>query len=858
MAVTYVLLRHYRDNVLDPANEHELEWSSFVEWLVGLGHEARGAAGEPEEDFKLGFRGASRPTTWLPVEVGWDRPLGGDEADWDFRARHGDETELRRRCNAAVSRSPAVVVLDIDTQSEDDWEALCAALEEEGLDAVAYSTYSHGRDPRVVKVRLIVRASRSYATDEIRRVRRGAGRVLGTTIDPSCVDPARLFFLPAAHPSRLDKAFFRVWAGGGELDVDAVLRETPETSSEAARRVEIQLGVWDGRAADDDDKLRAEIELCMWCDDIQIQAGGNYRRFTEQATFKFGGYIAAGALELEDVRQRMYRAYDEALHKNDDDRTAGYRRKQIDTGLSQGARRPRLPFTEEQEKQIAEAADKAAYEVLMAQLTSQRPAAEVGLEEARARSWSFLDKARYDTLHVDCSTVGTGKSYVLARVAAKRARSGLLTVIQTQEHAVGAQTRDELHRQDPGVLSVHLYSAASPPPNAPPDHKCPRLAEEPELSELIYDFDTPLRKICGSACERKETCPALAAAVERGKRLREAQVVFVSQAGVGQVRDWLEDGAALLTDEQPPPLRQITVPAEDVAELHEADHILGLSLEWTERIAKLVEDVLDGADPDEWSCAEDFPISLEGIRALRDPKDRQRLRSAARVYTLCQRRKVKVLPSGAMEGFLETEAHRALLDAREAVLVDATPLLAALPRELELHRQHVADPPGVPITRQLVYRAKAGSGALYGEDWVNERVVEAAVNRALDAHPGQWLFVTFKRVREWLEARPGLGRGRMQLAHFGAVRGKNTWKGVDGIYTLGTPRFDREAMLQALLGRSFVDTEWVYLAAAELEQAFGRGRHVSRSTPLLMMCEGSLAPLSWHDRNASIVARHEE
>lgn len=857
MTVSYVLLRHYRDNVLDPAQEYEIEWAAFVDWLIGQGHEVRGEPGEPEEDFKLGFRGASRPTTWLPVEIGWDRPLGGDEADWDFRARHGDDTELRRRCNAAVSRSPAWVVLDIDTQTAEEWAELCSTLEDEGLDAVAYSTYSHGKDPRTVKVRLVVRASRPYPTEEIRRVRRGAGRVLGTTIDPSCVDPARLFFLPAVAPPRVSEAFFRKWEGGNALDVDAVLRDTPETASEAARRVEIQLGVWDGRPADEDDKLRAEIELCSWCDDIQVQAGGNYRRFTEQATFKFGGYIAAGALELEYVRKRMYAAYDEALHRNEDDRTTAYRRKQIDTGLTQGARRPRLPFTEEQEKQIEQAVDKAAYEVLMAQLTSQRPAREVGLEEARAASWGFLDKPRYEALHVDCSTVGVGKSFVLARVAAKRAKAGLLTVVQTQEHAVGAQTREELHRRDPGVRSVHLYSAASPPPNAPPEHRCPRLAEEPELSELIYDFDTPLRKICGSACERKETCPALAAAVERGKALREAQVVFVSQAGVGQVRDWLEDGAALLTDEQPPPLRQITISAEDVAALHEAEHILGLSLEWTERIARLVEDVLDGKDPDEWSCVDDFPVSIEGIRALKDPKDRQRLRAAARFYTLCQRRKVKVLPSGAVEGFLVTEAHQALLDARESVLVDATPLLAALPRDLQLHRQHVADPPGVPITRHMVYRAKAGSSALYGEDWVNERVVEAAVNRALDAHPGEWLFVTFKKVREWLEARPGLLRRRMHLAHFGAVRGKNQWKGVDGIYTLGTPRFDRESMLQALLGRDFVDTEWVYLASAELEQAFGRGRHVSRTAPLLMVCEGSLAPLGWHDQNCKIVAREE-
>lgn len=854
MSVSLIRLKHFRDNVLDAEHEHEFEeWGDFVDELVATGHELRGEEGEPEDDYKLGFRGSRARTTFLPVTVDWEQPLGDAEADWAFRDRHGADTELRRRCNMIVSGSPAWIILDIDTQTTDEWEELQAVLREEELDALAYSSYSHGKNPEIVKIRLIIRASRAYGRDEIKRVRRGAGRALGTVIDPSCTDPARIFFLPATHPSREELAFFQSFNGGKTLDVDAILRDTPETANEAATRMEIQLGVWDGRQADDDDKLRAEIELGMWVDDVAVQAGGNYRAFCEQATYKFGGYIAAGALDLETTRERMYRGYDEALHRNEDDRSTEYRRKQIDTGLKQGARRPRLPFTEEQQKQIEMAVDKAAFEVLSAQLSSQRPAREVPLEEARESCWNFLDREHYEAMHVDASTVGVGKSFVFARVAAKRARSGLLTVIQTQEHAVGAQTREELVRRDPGVKSVHLYSAASPPPNAPADHKCPRLAEEPELSELIYDFDTPLRKICGTACERKETCPALAAAKKRGEALREAQVVFVSQAGIGQVSDWLEDGAALLTDEQPAPLKQVSIPGPMVDILEDIEHIPGLDLAWSERISNLVKDVRAKREPDEWQCLDDFPVSIEGIRALSKPEDRQLLRAASRLYLLCQRRKVRLLPGGGIEGFLVTQAHQAMLDARESVLVDATPLLGALPKDLRLHRQHVRDPEGVPITRRMLYRAKAGSSAMYGEGWVNERVVTAAVNRALDAHPGEWLFVTFKAVREWLEQHPGLLRRRMQLAHFGAVRGKNTWKNVDGIYTLGTPRFDRESMLQALLGREFVDSEWLYLASAELEQAFGRGRHVSRATPLLMMCEGSLAPLSWHLDNCKVV-----
>lgn len=845
--IRFTLLHHFRDNVLDAVNEREYEdWKDFCKWIISEGHELRGTkAGEDESLLKNGLRGANRFTVMLPADPKWDDPDFSDDKDYEFIDRRSDN--VIRRCNANIEGAQAFVVLDLDDLTVEEHEELTDRLED--YDALQYSSWSHGKTEGIVKVRVIVRLDADHPAEVMARVRRGAAAVLGVRNDGQTCAPSNLFFLPSTHPSRSDKAFF-IQHGGDALTVEECLDAAPETAKEVRRRMQRELGLsdYDGRPATDEDRTQALARLDRWCLSLSYKMPGeSLRVLTEQGTYNIGRFVGARALDMESTRQRMHEALKELVERIGDDQSIDHRLGQIDTGLTQGAARPLLPASKEQEAEIADGETEAD---VTFQLRAHRPTGTVTLDEARKASFSFGLGTERGSLRVDASSAGTGKSYNIAKVASSFARRGLVCVVQTQENSVGAQTRAVL---DPDVSSVQLYSPLSPPNTAPASHKCPRYDE---LAETCREFTIPLRKMC-ARCPLADTCEALAAHKERSQAMHDAQVVFVSQAGIGQVADLLRDGAVLFTDEQPTPVQSSRLSREFLELVAGEGFVPFAPPDIAEMLAAVARQALggpparDAMPEDEWYVSVDTLVQLE-------PEERHIVRKAQVLWD-CHLgvRQGSIVPDG-LEVWTDTASHTAMV-TYGGLLCDATPFYPALPRDAVLLKQNVED--SAPIRRIMRVCKGLGSGGILPDGEVNGDKVMFSVRRALAYKAKRTLFITFTAAHRWLEENRAAydlpDEHALAFAHFGATRGKNTWKDYDCVYIFGSPRFDKKQLIKRYVeGEEAVKAEWRAAAAREQEQALARVRNVSRKEPCIMVCESDIVPTSWFDESPGLEIEH--
>ncbi len=860
--VRLVLLRHAKDNVLDPEQQLEMEWEDFCSWLQEEGHEVRGIAGEPERfegEFKEGTRGATRPAGMVLADPRWGHPAMDDDVDIDFIERKGED--VLRRAKRNFDGACGVVAIDLDDLSVEEHVALRERLRR--FDAVEYSTYSHGKKAGIVKLRLIVRLDREQAVGEVSRVRRGAGLLLDVRVDTQTIDISRIFYRPAAHPDRAEQAFIYVHSGGDALCVDACLAEAPVTEHEILASKEL---VWDGiTPASHHEQMLARAELDDWLARCSRMTGDeSKRKWLLQRTMRFGSYILSGCLPGEETRQRMHARVRELMEHAwaGDDHSVEYRLAQIDKGLSD-AKVGLLPVdkvaavaamvTEQAETlgvspEITEKLVALSGEARRA-LIANTPDELVDLEVARKRSFDFGMGLERGTLRVDSSSAGTGKSYNIAKIASAHARAGRLVVIQTRENIVAAQTKEQV---DPDVACVQLYSPLRPPvPFVPESHRCRRADELAYLAEA----GRPVRSVC-TKCPFNEACPALDAHRERLEKLGSASVVFVSQAGIGQARELLEEqGALLISDEQPD-----TGEWDDISDETLERFAAGERIPWVPAhgkfdvsglLAGVAQACLGRGELQEYRD-EEFEIPSEAWKDLPE-SDKDTLRIGRKLWEVFTRDRQFSRIDGKTRLWKLDKAYQALL-SYGGLLCDATPFRPAFPRDMHIEelRQHVRD--SAPVKRASVWCPnRTGSSALYPEGVVDRRRVEETLERvrfyAQRERAKSILLVTFKAVRVWLDSHREevqLPAG-MEVAHFGAVRGKNAWKDFDLIYVFGTPRFDRKALLEHLLKDTVrVREEWARCAAAELEQAIARLRPVSRATPCTMVCESEVVPWSWY------------
>jgi hypothetical protein len=522
---------------------------------------------------------------------------------------------------------------------------------------------------------------------------------------------------------------------------------------------------------------------------------------------------------------------------------------------------------------------------LQDQLASARPQAEaVGVERAVELLVEDIREAvASNEPNVIIYPAGTGKSFASAKIITESADAGEKVIYSTQEHRVAAQTL-KLLPAHVRARTVHIHS---PLLQVGDDPACQRAEE---LSERVFDFGLSLLGSVCPKCPFRDSCGALEAARDRAARLPDAQVVFVSHAGIRQAIKPDTVGIKLIVDEMPGSFEELSLGAKELAsaataplaaaELVSAAAAREIARAWA--ACEAPGDVRVGGralGPALDVAAAEGRLRLRE-RARISPAERKALHAADVVMRLAAYQmagnKVCGLSDPAREGvwaMIPDPCQQALID-HGGTLLSATPLMPALPG-FRVRECQVTD--GARVRRVMVLRGGRGSGALtrnYYDDIIGARairerdpgelpgvpwfVVDEAINRAL-AEADRYgpdervLFCTFKSIADLLRARTDDPRmARVRVAHFGALRGKNDW--MEGqpdecsvVYCLGAPRFALKPTLVALgLHGEAADQAWVQYAAGELAQAEGRLRLPRRTKPCSVMIEGDVAPSTWY------------
>jgi len=481
---------------------------------------------------------------------------------------------------------------------------------------------------------------------------------------------------------------------------------------------------------------------------------------------------------------------------------------------------------------------------------------------------------------------GTGKSHASAIVMTEVARAGHRIAYSTQEHSVAHETMMKLPA-DVRARAVHIHS---PLVQVGHDPVCQRAEE---LKERVFDFGVSLMGDICPKCPHRAECPALAQARARQKAVDDASVVFVSHAGISQVFGLDADGRMkgadlqLIVDEMPGAFEEVECDGDSLKKLAEGVLMPSAHPSAARVVQEIARAWLAGEEPGDvyWALGGSrlgnavelarewgrFSIR-EGARPK--PLERALLGAADAVMRLCVHKseghKLKGIenPAKGISAMLPNACHEALIQ-KKGVLLSATPLMAALPG-FNVKSVQVKD--GAKVRRVMVLRTGRGSKALTKSYWnydlgawrraekpelgipwpVVDEALERACREADKYECKNVLFVTFKPVADALRLDTSRCQaGRVKVAHFGAVRGKNDW--MEGrehecsvVYCLGAPRF---AVLPTLVQLGLVgeaaEQAWVAYAAGELTQAEGRLRLPRRTKPCTVFVEGDVAPLSW-------------
>ena len=806
-----------------------------------------------------------------------------------------------KRCNAGVDKLTAVI-LDSDCADIGQLEAVCSALSARGLAYWCHSSYSHRKPGKLHKgsgqaaewdcFRIILPLSRHVDPEEYRVLvpalfgnevpadpahyeaevvgkflenKAGVERAASPRgFDPTSNQPARAYFVPGTDPTLAEHAVFAV-AQGEPIDANAVLRR-PGTRAAWARRAR----TYSTPTAAAVGALR-DVVAAFQARGVHLGSEGHagWRRAacpvcapdgkqnSPSFTVRANGEHIEAFCHSSDCIRRPRAQFFEAL------------------GLSTDGR-----FSAPDELQIE----------IEEQLSSQVPAEAVPVAEAVERLVVDIREAveaREPTVIV--YPAGSGKSRAAATILAERVRAGYRIAYATAEHRVAAETRAYL---PPDVLarSVHVHS---PLVQVGDGAVCARADE---VRDRVFNYGVSLLgKIC-PRCPLRDGCQAHAEATKRHKDVAAASIVFVSHAGIDQVFGMDKDGqlkgtdTELIVDEMPSTYESVEVSASQLRYLATADlHCAAPTI--ARVVRELARAWLAGEEPGQvtWGPTNTplggaMELAAEWGRlvvredARPESRDHAELEAADALVRLAAHKAsggtVKGLEQRGAAGLtaMLPDACHAALVRRRGTLLTATPLMAALPG-FQVRACNVQD--GAPVRRIMVPKGGRGSKALTTSYWNEElgrrerRVprdgeapgipwpaVDGAVMRALKLaegySPPRVLVCSFKKVADALRADLSRWGGRIEVAHYGAVRGLNNY--MEGrpqecsvVLLLGAPRFNTLPTLMELgLTGEAADQAWRQFAAGEMTQAEGRLRLPRRTKPCAVICEGDVAPSTWH------------
>ncbi len=821
------------------------------------------------------------------LEVFGDCPAESKDAQQLFGAARYKEGH--RRGNAGIN-SVCAAVLDCDCADVGELDRISSSIAAQGLAFIAYTAWSHRRPEKKAETgktgpfdsfRIIIPYSRELSPAEHSALlpalfgrevpadpahyAEEARGVLVTTPsgkqraskprgwDPVCSRPAQAYYVPSVYSS------VDVYTGRA-LDVDAILARP--TTARPSIRTERQF------FAPDLDGIHALARVVSELSKTRDIEAPQYQGWQRAACPS----CAPGGSQRSPSFTVRANGNGVDLHCH-----AGCTRSEILSALSL---RSDGIF----------AAPSSLRLMLDEQLSVQTPRSDaVPVDVAAAKLVVDIREAVVDRKPAIIQYgAGVGKSFASAIVMTEHARNGYKIAYATQEHVVAGETRNLLP-PDVKARSVHIHSALI---QVGTDPVCQRADE---LKERVFEFGVSLLGSICPKCQFRETCAAKAAATERAKLIEEASVVFVSHAGIGQLfGEGKGHDLQLIVDEMPGTYKQVSVSRHDLKLLARGTRMSCADASIEKVVGVIARAWIVGLKPGlvSWHHAtqpmgDAAALALEwGRLRLRDgcvptAAERPLLKAADSVIRLCawQAQGGTLMGLGRGEqgdiaAMLPDAAHEALVD-RGGVLLSATPLMPALPG-FKLRECEVLD--GAKVTRKMVLRSGRGSGALtssYYDDRTGVRrrrerepgerpgipwpVIDEALERAhIEAEKydcKRVLFVSFKSVIDALRSRGGYRVNNTELAHYGALRGKNDWqekaaKECSVVYLLGAPRFAvMPTLIQLGLNGQAADQAWVAYAAGELTQAEGRLRLPRRTKPCTIFVEGDVAPSTWHAEN---------
>lgn len=504
-------------------------------------------------------------------------------------------------------------------------------------------------------------------------------------------------------------------------------------------------------------------------------------------------------------------------------------------------------------------------------------------DEAGERMLVDLRRGR-DGVTLVCAEPGVGKTHAVRKLAAERAaasgKAHRRTGIAVPTNELAKQITRDL--RDAGVKVVRVFG----PLSVRKADGSPVCAFAGIAAHLANGGLSVRKELCdgrGRPCQYAETCPARA-----GEDADEdAAVVVGTHAKIGEISDWAGSTGIVAVDEPPSVLETATL---RLADLEHAWEMLGAfddafargarpalaAALWWMRLGECGRGSLRrcielGERPDllAEAGASDSVEAASGAGRLKLKMESAFRARTTPAYAEAVGRAAKTLRQ-FLSGLLQEDAVASLEQDGEERSLGLTLLrddmaeclrregqCLVLSADVELYRPHVRKIVGYePPIR--VYRAR--EPVEVDRVWVRVKTNKRTVLKGgePDARELQRGLALAARARVACEnaaivsykgARPELERQAAPfgtpVGHYGALRGLDAWKGLDGIITIGDPwpnlgEVRRE--VEWLDDGTTLDERAEDIVRAELEQVHGRLRLPRRTRPATLIHVGTVQP----------------
>jgi hypothetical protein len=701
-----------------------------------------------------------------------------------------------RRTKENVRGASAVVCIDSDGLSQAQAEAFWAAVQRRGLKAVAYSSHSNGKEGKPgCRFRALFLADREQTEDEIQKARLGLGEMFGkllgvspdAVVDKRATSSAHLFHWPRYDESRKQHVF--VWHSDGPNTV--VIDELVANAPQAIETTHIPLDELvrgDSRQVDAAQEAVSDIAgRIRMCD-------SSLRRYTAQATFKLGRYIAAGLLNEKAVLDELGAALvAQRANYGDNLCTLGERKAQLVEGLRDGIRRgPAWPLDghKDDEGRIVLKAPRVMTNIerLKETLLEQTPSKLYSAAEARDEIIRVLSEPipMQPEVHLVHVSTGAGKTWSARQVATQRAQRGQVTVIATEQHKLLRQIRMDLEQVG---TKPFVYHSSFQPTEVTGGPSCLRLNEPPVLAVLKAGGNGQA-SLCRS-CPFRSSCEAQKARSPSLEQMVRLVPYAMIQRAVDDAQAEFSD-VLVICDEDPPGDEQAIISVEDLELLRDSAVFPMLKDYQATMVKLLISDRLDGLEVSDDTLTELLKHRGQPHLGFVTKNSAAKFERELGLIRILLRSVPNWRDSWQSEGNWYTDvAHSAwaVLQEHGGVVLSATPDTERYDRlgvPVHLHRLAVRDHLLTP--RVIIYSSESNRRSVCPGGVINWDVVKRALAKCLQDVPvtSRVFLATYKNVADALNTTHAelLKPYNVSVIYYEATKGRDDWRECDDFITM--------------------------------------------------------------------------